>query len=235
MKSANLSDKKTNMRQFLLLIHVLPLFIQSNAQANSFLHEGKFKHRMGMSSKAYKPDDWEKPYFEKAVKTVFPSDLNKSPEKYKGKLIHLLGIVDSVYTETKNDSVVLTFLLENKYWDYIEDYSIQDEVMFVSPKGDGKFLVTMPSMTLSESEAYKNFPSKQKLFLVYGNFNGTSNNLPLLMAQQVKHIDHYWYSTAIFTYEVKRDSNGEIEKDKKGGVQIVNLSFLKVAKKGQNK
>ncbi len=188
-----------------------------------------------MSSNFYRPDDWEKSYFEKSLKTALPSDLNKSPEKYKGQLIHLVGIVDSAYAETKNDSVTLTFVLENKYWDYIEDYSIQDEVMFVSPKGEGKFLVTVPAMTATESEAFKNFPSEKKLFLVYGNFNGIATNFPLITAQQVKYIDYKWYSTAIFSYEIKRDSNGEVEPDKKGHLQITNFAFQKVAKKGQNK
>lgn len=64
-----------------------------------------------MSSNPYKPDSFEKPFYENSIKTAFPSVLKKKyPDKYSGKLIHLAGIVDSVYT---NKHGMVTFLLEN--------------------------------------------------------------------------------------------------------------------------
>lgn len=185
-----------------------------------------------MSSNAYKPDSWEKPYFENSVKNAFPSDLVKNPEKYANKLIHLIGVVDSVYTDT---SKTVTFRLENKYWDYIEDYSIQDEKMFVSEKGDGKFLVTLTNVSPEQFEGLSNFPTEQKLFLVYGDFKGSVDNIPVLAARQIKYIDYDFYTTKVFSYEIQRDKNGEVVTDKKGKYQLANFKFLKVAQAGQNK
>lgn len=224
------------MKKLFALIALLANTWLSHAQTTT-LHHGQFnkKGKLFMSSRSYKPDDWEKPYFDSSIKTAFPSDLVKFPEKYKDKLIHLIGIVDSVYADTLDNSPVVHVRLNNKYWDYIEDYSIQDEVMFVSEKGEGKFLVNLTGITPEQLESLRSFPAEKKLFLVYGNFKETVNNYPVIAAQQIKVIDYEWYSEKIFSYEVKRDKDGNVETDKKGKVQTTNFHFLKIAGKGQNK
>lgn len=222
------------MKRIFLLLLFTTFFLQPKAQDESILHKGSFKKgKLFMSSKPYKPDDWEKSYFESAIRAAFPSDLNRSPEKYQGKLIHLLGIADSVYRDSSATKV--NILLTNKYWDYIEDYSIQDEVMFVSPKGDGKFLVTINSAYQPAYELLTTFPRQKKLILVYGNFIEAKNSLPVIEALQLKYIDYEQYTTAVFSYEIKRNKNGEVEVDKKGKPQLTNFNFVKVAKAGQNK
>ncbi len=224
------------MKRLLIIIFILGSFLKSDAQTSSILHHGTFKKgKILMSSNPYKPDVWEKPYFDSAIKTAFPTDLLKSPESYKDKLIHLIGIVDSVFIDTINETNTAIFFLENKYWDYIEDYSIQDEVMFVSEKGDGRFTVTLPDINSSEIEILKRFPEEKKLFLVYGNFKDVKDNYPAIIAQQIKYIDYELYSTNIFSYEIKRDKKGNVQTDKKGKVQMTNFKFLRIAKAGQNK
>ncbi|MFT3702629.1 MAG: hypothetical protein QM802_09675 [Agriterribacter sp.] len=221
------------MKKILSFILFSACLFHANAQTSDIIHHGTFKkHKLAMSSNSYKPDEWEKPYFDSSIRSAFPSDLIKHPEKYTDKLIHLIGIVDSVYIDSSKN---ITVLLENKFWDYIEDYSIQDEKMFVSEKGDGKFLVTLPDIGTGQFEALQKFPAENKLFLVYGNFKGLTNNLPVLSAAQIKYIDYEFYSTKIFSYEVERNKDGEIVTDKNGKPKLTNLKFLKVAKAGQNK
>lgn len=129
----------------------------------------------------------------------------------------------------------MTFLLTNKYWDYVEDYSIQDEVMFVSEKGDGRFLVTVSGIDPEQLEAVKHFPEEKKLFLVYGTFKEIANNYPVLTALKIKYIDYELYTTKVFSYEVARDEKGEVITGKKGDIGMTNFNFLKVAHRGQNK
>lgn len=221
------------MKRLLLIIFLLGHTFYSDAQTSTELHHGTFKKgRILMGSNPYKPDGWEKPFYDGAIKTAFPSDLIRYPEKYKDKSIHLIGVVDSVFVDENNR---ITFLLDNKYWDYIEDYSIQDEVMFVSEKGDGKFWLTLSELSPEQIQEVKRFPAEKKLFLVYGIFKDISNNYPALTAQQVKYIDYELYTTNVFSYEVQRNKKGEVVTDKSGKVQMANFKFLKVAKKGQNK
>ena len=228
------SNLKTyNMKGLLIIIFLFGHIFYSDAQTSSVLHHGTFKKgKILMSSNPYKPDNWEKPFYDSAIKTAFPSDLINYPEKYKDKSIHLIGVVDSVVVDENNR---VTFLLNNKYWDYIEDYSIQDEVMFVSEKGDGKFWVTLSEINPEQLEEVKRFPEEKKLFLVYGSFKELENNYPVLSAQQVKYIDYELYTTNVFSYEVMRNKKGIVMTGKKGKVQMTNFKFLKIAKKGQNK
>ena len=221
------------MKRLSLFALVLSHFFCSYSQTDSIIHQGAFKKgKIGMSSNPYRPDNWEKPYYDSSLKSAFPSDLARHPDKYLDKLIHLIGVVDSVYFDSSNN---VTFRLDNKYWDYIEDYSIQDEKMFVSEKGDGKFLVTLSNSSPEQIADFKRFPSENKLFLVYGNFKELAHTLPVLIARQIKYIDFKLYTTKVFSYEIQRDKNGEVVTDKKGNVQMTNFKFLKVAKRGQNK
>jgi hypothetical protein len=221
------------MKNLLIAILLLGCLSYVNAQTDLVLNHGTFKgSKLAMHSKPYKPEKWEKPYYDSSIKSAFPSELIKSPEKYRDRGIHLLGIVDSV-SIGENNSV--TFLLDNKYWDYVEDYSIQDEVMFVSEKGDGKFWVTITDITPEQLEEVKRFPAEKKLFLVYGIFKEVANNYPVLAAQKVKYIDYEWYTTKVFSYDLARDKNGEVAVDKKNNIHMTNFQFLKVAQKGQNK
>ena len=225
------------MKKLFILITLSANIWLCDAQTATTLYHGQFnkKGKVFMSSHSYKPDDWEKPYFDSSIKTAFPSDMAKFPEKYKDRLIHLIGVVGSVYADTLDNTPLVHVILNNKYWDYIEDYSIQDEVMFVSEKGEGKFIVTLTGITPEQFDSLKNFPSKKKLFLVYGDFKETVNNYAIIAAQQIKYIDYKWYSEKIFSYEVKRDKDGNVGTDTKGKVQMTNFHFLKIAGKGQNK
>lgn len=228
------------MRVFrpIILAILLGTTQQVSAQLENSLYEGGFKKFTGlMSSNYYKPDILEDSLFNKAIKTAFPSDLEKFPESYKGKLIHLIGIVDSVNVVQQDKTVVFTFILENKYWDYIEDYSRQDEVMFVSPKGDGKFKVIVSSENLGakDIEYVKKFPAEKKLFLVYGIFKGIIEGIPTLTTQQIKYIDNQYYTTKIFSYEVARNTKGEVMTSPDGMLKFDKFERLKLASPGQNK
>lgn len=210
---------------------------QSQAQLSNYVRETTFGKRLiGMSSRHYKLDDWEKPLWDSSLRNGFPSSLVKHPDQFKGKLIHLIGILDSVTVDMQNpDSTRITLLLTNKYWDYVEDYSIQDEKMFVSPLGDGKFRVrfSIPGKP-AEGEINK-INSPNTLFLVYGYFDSVADDIPVLTARQLKYVDYKWYSTKIFYYDIKRDNDGMAVTDKKGDPIVIDFKFLKVAGRGQNK
>ena len=221
------------MKKLFIVILLTSFYAYPKAQTAGIIHRATFKKgSIGMSSHHYKPDNWEKPYYDSSLKSVFPSDLIKNPEKYADRLVHLMGIVDSVYIDSNS---LVTLRLENKYWDYIEDYSIQDEKMFISEKGDGKFLVSLSTVAPDQLEEVKKFPAENKLLIVYGDFKGLADGLPNLAARQIKYIDYEFYTTKVFSYEILRNKNGEVVTDKKGRVQLTNFTFLKIAKAGQNK
>ena len=75
------------MRPLLSFIFLTGHFVYSYAQTNPIVHQATFKKgKVGMSSNQYKPDNWEKSYFDSSLKTAFPSDLTNHPDKYLNKL-----------------------------------------------------------------------------------------------------------------------------------------------------
>jgi hypothetical protein len=111
-----------------------------------------------MRSNPYKPDDWENPL------------LHIAPSLYADSFVHWIGLVKEVMINDSLGVSAISFTLEQKYWDYIEDYSIQDEVMFVSPPGEGDFILQVPQILLTEEdkEVLKKMAEEKKLFFCYG-------------------------------------------------------------------
>ena len=199
--------------KMLIIIFLISAFYESKAQVEEYFYQGRFEKFNGMMrSNHYEPDMLEDSLFKIAIKTAFPSDLIKYPEKYNGKLIHLIGIVDSVSVEQTGEMITFTFILENKYWDYIEDYSLQDEVMFISPKGGGQFEVIVKTKNLNtkDIEYVKGFPEKKSLFIVYGVFTVINRGLPSLTTDRIKYIDYLYYTTKVFSFEIARDNAGNV-------------------------
>src|SRR5689334_16187504 len=94
-----------------------------------------------------------------------------------------------------DDTSAIIFTLEQKYWDYIEDYSVQDEVMFLSPEGEGDFhtLVRL-KLTDEEKDKIKKMPEDKTLFFCYGKIVEDSD-LPALRADYIKTVQYKYYST----------------------------------------
>jgi hypothetical protein len=227
------------MKNILSFILIIGVSSGVNAQYDSIFHEATFGKFSGvMHSNNYKVDNWEKSLFNNSEKAVFPIDIKENAEAFTGKLIHWIGVVQNISISTKNDSSLISILLDNKYWDYIEDYSVQDEVMFLSPKGGGQFSVVINSikLTQSEVESLSKFPADKKLLLCYGLLiPNNENEIPILSAKGLKIVDYKLYSTSIFSYEIQRDKKNRVVKNKFGKTSMTNFQRLKVAQPGQNK
>jgi len=85
----------------------------------------------------------EKETFSQARHDVFPDDVRASPGEYKSTVILWSSIVRSV--DVTGAGVTITF--EHHYWDFIEDFSIQKAIAFLSPRGEGLFVATFSSST----------------------------------------------------------------------------------------
>jgi len=224
------------MKQIITSLVFIALSILVKAQYETIFHSSGFKKFKGiMQSNPYRPDKSEKPFMEASVKSIFPSDVKKDSGAYIDTPIHWIGIVKDVVIQDSNDISAVLFTLEQKYWDYIEDYSVQDEVVFVSPEGEGDFrMLVQLKLTDEEREKIKKMPGDKTLLFCYGRII-SDNDLPVLKAGYIKIVDYKYYSTNIFSYKVKRDSKGQVAINKRGGTELDDFKFLRVAKPGQNK
>jgi len=184
------------------------------------------------SSKIYKPPSHVKTHFANSIKNVMPSDVLSSPETYKDKEIHWIGILKDVSYE--NDNLAL-LTLEQKYWDYIEDNSIQTEKIFLSPKGDGGFMLLFPIKDKDKFEVFiQDAVAREDLMFVYGEFKEVKKNLPVLKFTNGSFIHERFYSTKIMEYDIVRDDKGNILVNNIGVPQTKNSKLLRIPKAGEN-
>jgi hypothetical protein len=179
---------------------------------------------------------WEEPLLIDAAKIIMPSDVISNPEKYKGMQIHWVGIVDSFEIVKENDKVV-QFFIDHKYYDYIEDFSIQREKIFLSPKGEGKFifLQSFPNSPLDSLKIFcKEMTKRKDLAFCYGEFNRIENGLPLLHGIRARFIHEQFYSTKIWSYDIQRDAGGNVIPDGRGFPSIGKVDILKIPGPGKN-
>ena len=162
------------------------------------------------SSRLYQPgNDAEGELFKKSRKDVLPNDIRNHPDEFTGQLVHWVGIIDSSWVHSQNDTSTIWILGDQKYWDYIEDFSIQTEHFFLSPIGEGHFLSTKsyPGLTADSLTAlYATVADKGNLGMFYGIVKGVSDNVPVLGQTRIRFIPGKYFTTKIFQYDVARDS-----------------------------
>ena len=151
------------------------------------------------SSQLYRPvNEAETALFKNSRKDILPNDIKNHPNEFKGLLVHWVGIIDSSWIQSINDTSTITILGDQKYWDYIEDYSIQNEHVFLSPLGEGQFLFTRAYPNISTdslASLYKVVADRGNLGMFYGIVNGFSSNYPVLKGVGVRFIAGKYFTT----------------------------------------
>ncbi len=86
-----------NFRNFILIVLLIGVVSKLDAQYDSVFHEAKFEKFNGlMHSNRYKVDNWGKKLYDSSEKAIFPDDIKKNPDNFKGKLIQWIGIVQNL-------------------------------------------------------------------------------------------------------------------------------------------
>ncbi len=187
-------------------------------------------------SMTYQPLEWEQSLLKQSIKTITPLDIVKNSEFVNDKLIHWVGIVDTFEVFEKDGKVIVDLKLDQRFYDYIEDYSIQQETMFISPFGEGKFYMRKIFNSKSDSllVGVQKVIKDKLLAFCYGNFIELKNTCPVLDTKGLRFIPKKYYATNIFSYKVARDSSGKVISTKEGYPLLTDFKMLKVPKSGKN-
>jgi hypothetical protein len=93
-------------------------------------------------SKLFTPEGpLEKQLFPRAKRNVFPDDVRADPAAHRTSVLLWTGIIKAVEPTEVDGRRGLRVLIEHHYWDFIEDYSFQRAIAFLSPRGEGPFEV----------------------------------------------------------------------------------------------
>jgi hypothetical protein len=137
----------------------------------------------------------------RATRDVYPQDIRDSPAAHTTTLVAWPGILQRVDSVAGTDSVRL--FLEHHYFDWKEDHGRQQELYFLSPRGEGYFSVTIPVTRTSQSGFTGKF-SLGALLIVYGNPIGVDTldgkSVVRVSAIAANAIEPKWYRTDVFSY-----------------------------------
>jgi hypothetical protein len=178
------------------------------------------------SSRLYKPLPWETDLYKVHSKYPLPNEIQGTDSI---RSIQWVGIIDSFWVEGNDQASILFIRASHKYWDYIEDFSIQREKMFVSPLGGGSFIYRKSILNRPvDSTKYdmSRLAQKNNLGIFYGRTVPGPDSVPVLEGVRVRFIHRQYYSTRIWSYEFKKDSTG--------AYRMENFKELKLAGPGIN-
>ena len=152
-------------------------------------------------SRLYQPlPKWERQFFEKARRDIYPNDVRESPQAYKKTLVVWPGIIKSIKTDTENGSQITRFTIEHHYFDWIENQGIQREIYFLSPRGEGSFALAWPADTQEDKLFITQF-AVDDMIIAYGYPSMIKDDLiGLYPTQNIRAIKPKWYRTDVLDY-----------------------------------
>ena len=113
------------MKKFYIVIFFLFISVLLNAQ-----------------SRRYQPvSQWENQFYQNIDKNIWPNDVRGNVELFKNNLVGWVGIIEKFMTdETNNNYNVIGFYVKHHYYDWIEDFGIENQPIRLSPDGEGYFI-----------------------------------------------------------------------------------------------
>jgi hypothetical protein len=154
---------------------------------------------IGPHSRLYKPiSEWEESAFKKADREIFPDDVRQDFASHDSSRVAWTGIILVATTKKTDSTVEVRFTVEHHYYDWIEDFSIQQERIFLSPRGEGVFETSW--YLTPDSDTSEIAESIGDMIIVYGIPSGLNDSVIELRSYYVRVIDSQWFATDIMDY-----------------------------------
>ena len=153
-------------------------------------------------SRSYQPiSDWERAEFERADRSIYPDDVRNDIAKYQSTVVAWTGIIKDVKVFQVEEGFDLYFLLEHHYYDWIEDFGIQQERIFLSPRGEGLFTTRWEVVAETTQAEISDMTEVGKLVIAYGEpWEVGNNSIIAAEASYIRPIGREWYTTEKLDY-----------------------------------
>lgn len=149
-------------------------------------------------SKVYKGfSPVEQGHLSNARRDVFPNDVRENLERYRMTKVAWPGFIRDARWMEKDGGFQTTFVLEHHYYDWIVDYSIQKEKLFISPRGEGNFSTVCPAQKEQEEQT---LTATGNLLIVYGTPEKDEDGMPYLTCDYARFIKKEWIRTDVMDY-----------------------------------
>lgn len=149
----------------------------------------------------YQPiSDWEQTEFDRAERDVYPDDVRENPEDYESTVVAWPGTILESTIEEREDNIEAIFLLEHHYYDWLEDFSIQREKVFLSPRGEGLFTTSCLLKKDADLAEIRDASAPENMAIVYGTPDRIEDDVVVVKSTYIRAIDRQWYTTEILDY-----------------------------------
>lgn len=94
------------------------------------------------SSRIYRPDSSQLREMDAgAERHVFPEDVRRDLAAHSNQLVLWTGIVRSKTPVSISGRDAVEIRIDHHYWDFVEDFGVQRARAFLSPRGEGAFII----------------------------------------------------------------------------------------------
>ena len=152
-------------------------------------------------SREYQPlPQWEARFFADARRDIFPNDVRHGGSQFAQTLVVWTGIITKIEYLQDDSSRVARITAEHHYFDWIEDFGIQREHFFLSPRGEGNFAVAWRADTGANRKFLEKF-AVGDLLVAYGCPSTVRGEIVALYpTENIRAVKREWYRTDILDY-----------------------------------
>jgi hypothetical protein len=140
----------------------------------------------------------------KARKDVYPGQVRQDAARYRDTELAWAGIVSDLKIVHGKGGTSVAVLVEHRYFNWMEDHGAQPERFFLSPRGEGKFLIFLqPKGEMTESKARALIPAGTMVVAAGRIYvpSAADPRYPLaLLADYYQFIRKEAYRTDVFDY-----------------------------------
>jgi hypothetical protein len=153
-------------------------------------------------TRPYEPlPQWEKGYFDKARRDVYPDDVRRDPQKYRATLVAWTGIIKDIKFKSNKSYQIAVLTMKHHYFDWIEDEGDQQAKFFLSPKGEGDFALAYVGSQAEDSKSFISQFSVGDMIIAYGFPTEIKNSVVgLSPVKNIRSVNPEWFRTDILEY-----------------------------------
>ena len=157
---------------------------------------------IGAHTNMYKPvSPMEAQIFAKVNFKVYPDDVRGALDSYRDTVVAWAGIISNYDVIHHDENIEIIISLEHHYYDWLEDYSIQKEKIFLSPKGEGSFKTSLFFKAGSPVDEITKAFSKGDLVIAYGIPQSIDDDgVIVIKGLYPRVIKKMWYRTDVLEY-----------------------------------
>ena len=151
-------------------------------------------------SRAYQPlPQWEAKFYAQAKRNIFPNDVRRQPDDANSPLVVWTGIITNIEISSDESGRYVRFTVDHHYFDWIEDFSVQRARFFMSPRGEGAFVVTWRFESAVDQQFVGQF-SVGDMLVAYGNPRVHADRVGLSPTENLRAIKPPWFRTDVLDY-----------------------------------